>query len=66
MRWVVLPVDSKKTYDRSVIRRFESLALSVLAHDLLRYGIVPAVISILDILLRQGIVCWFFVSIELL
>jgi hypothetical protein len=53
----------RQTYDALILWRCETLALGIITQDLLGHGIVPSVISILQVLLLQTVLCRDLVSI---
>lgn len=57
-----LYVWSRATYDRGVLRGFETLAFRMLCHNFLGDRIATTMVPILDVLFRKCTVCGFLVS----
>jgi len=53
-----------ETYNGRVLWRLESLYHGVVCHDFKRNGIVLTMVTVLDTLVREFIVSWFFVSAQ--
>lgn len=53
----------RQTHDALILWRCETLALGIITQDLLGHGIVSSVISILQVLLFQTVLCRNLVSI---